>query len=80
MEEVLHCPITGERFINPVICFDGHTYECAAILTWLERGGKISPITRQELNPDVIVPNLIVKQLVAKLPPEIIDLTTDDSK
>lgn len=80
MEEVLNCPITGERFINPVICSDGHTYECAAILRWLEKGGKISPITRGELNPQIIIPNLIVKQIIDKLPPEIIDLTADDSK
>lgn len=80
MEEELLCPITGERFKNPVICSDGHTYECDAILRWLERGGNISPITRQQLDPEIIIPNLIVKKIIAKLPPEIIDLTADESK
>lgn len=80
MEEELLCPITGERFINPVICSDGHTYECDAILRWFEKGRNISPMTGKEIDTEIIIPNIIVKKIIAKLPPEIIDLTADESK
>lgn len=51
------CPITGERFIDPVITIaDGHTYERTAIQSWL-RDHRTSPLTGEYLPNLQIVPN-----------------------
>ena len=61
---LLRCPITGEKFRDPVVAGDGHTYEREAIVHWLNSGGGTSPMTRQPLNADRLIPNLRVKELV----------------
>lgn len=51
------CPITGERFVDPVITIaDGHTYERVAIQSWL-RDHRTSPLTGEYLPNLQIVPN-----------------------
>jgi serine/threonine protein kinase len=62
---LFHCPITKEKFCDPVVAEDGHTYERDAIIKWLETDGKgTSPITRKPLNVSRLIPNLLVKQLI----------------
>jgi len=50
------CPITGEVMVDPVICADGHSYERAAIQTWLAEHGT-SPMTGAPLNHTMLLPN-----------------------
>ena len=60
---LLQCPITRERFIDPVTADDGHTYERQAIERWLQEK-KTSPLTRQPISTTSLRPNNIVKQLL----------------
>jgi uncharacterized protein len=75
MDLLLVCPITKERLYDPVICADGHTYERTAIQKWFNSGKSTSPMTGMKLENLTLIPNILVKQIVAKLKPEIIDLT-----
>ena len=61
----LTCPISFELFVDPVVAADGNTYERAAIEAWFERGngrGR-SPLTRELMKSQTLVPNRIVKKL-----------------
>lgn len=60
---LLECPITCERFRDPVLADDGYTYERNAIIEWLNINNT-SPMTRQPMSADNLRPNLIVKQLL----------------
>lgn len=42
------CPLTLEIMTDPVTAADGHSYECAAITTWL-RSSALSPLTGEQL-------------------------------
>lgn len=57
------CPITQEIMRNPVIAEDGHTYEKDAIENWLEKS-PTSPMTRQQISSEKLIPNLALKQLI----------------
>jgi len=59
----LKCPITLELFRDPVTGQDGHTYERAAIIAWLQKYGT-SPITRETMTIESLRPNHTVKQLI----------------
>ena len=48
---------------EPVIAADGHTYEKAAILDWLDRH-TFSPVTGDFLIHTRVVPNVLVKNLI----------------
>jgi hypothetical protein len=50
------CPITQQRFQDPVVAADGHTYERTAIRRWLARHNT-SPMTREQLDNTVLIPN-----------------------
>merc|ERR1711988_1822359 len=50
------CPITFERFVDPVVASDGRTYERAAIERWFATGSTVSPITGAPLNHRTLVP------------------------
>jgi Mg-chelatase subunit ChlD len=53
----LDCPITGVRFVDPVVAMDGNTYERAAIQNWFDRcraGAETSPITRAVIGTTLI--------------------------
>jgi hypothetical protein len=55
------CPITLEIMNEPVICSDGYTYERQSILAL---HNNISPITRQLINRDFLIPNRALKNLI----------------
>jgi hypothetical protein len=56
------CPITCERMVDPVVASDGHSYERSAILELLSRPGPLSPLTREPLDPSVVVKNWNLKR------------------
>lgn len=58
----LECSITCERFVDPVLASDGHTYERSAIKTWLAEHAT-SPLTRQPMAAK-LRPNLFVRGLL----------------
>jgi hypothetical protein len=58
------CPITCEVMDDPVMAEDGHTYERAAIATWVASDGT-SPITRQQM-PNRLIPNKALKAGIAR--------------
>ncbi len=49
--------------VEPVIAADGHTYEKAAIETWLQQHS-ISPVTGDVLAHIRIVPNVLIKSAI----------------
>jgi serine/threonine protein kinase len=59
----LLCPITSLIFRDPVVATDGHTYEREAITQWLQQR-RVSPMTREPLSLDKIIPNRVVKKMV----------------
>ncbi len=52
---------------HPVIAADGHTYEKAAIQAWLHQHS-ISPVTGEALEHKHLVPNLVMKSVIANQP------------
>jgi len=54
------CPVTQDIMTDPVIAQDGHTYERKNITEWVSKHGT-SPITREQLSKDVIIPNRVLK-------------------
>ena len=57
------CPITMEVMSDPVIISDGHSYERAAILAWLEKNNK-SPMTNVVLNNKDVFTNFALRSLI----------------
>jgi len=58
------CPITLEMMENPVIAADGHSYEKAAIVHWLEMGHRNSPLNGDRLKHDTLKDNLTLKKTI----------------
>jgi SUMO ligase MMS21 Smc5/6 complex component len=58
---LLTCPITHQIFSDPVIISDGHTYECDAIIRWLQTSD-ISPLTGSQCKD--LIPNYLVNSIV----------------
>lgn len=49
------CPITHELMVDPVIAFDGHTYERVALLNWINRAADLrSPVSNVPMLPDFL--------------------------
>lgn len=55
------CPITLEIMGDPVICQDGYTYERKSILDLVN---SLSPMTREPIDKNKLIPNLAIKQLI----------------
>mmetsp|Transcript_16006 Transcript_16006/g.34768 ORF Transcript_16006/g.34768 Transcript_16006/m.34768 type:complete len:225 (-) Transcript_16006:397-1071(-) len=67
--EALHgacCPITQEVFVDPVMCADGHSYERAALVRWLQQSA-CSPMTGMPLATTHVVPNYALRKLIDAL-------------
>jgi hypothetical protein len=47
---------------DPVVASDGHSYERSAILSVLRDGNGLSPLTRERLQPNVLIPNRNLKR------------------
>ena len=63
MPEEFECPITMEVMVDPVMAGDGHTYERAAIVEWLE-GNLTSPKTNEKLESKMVIPNHALKAMI----------------
>ncbi len=50
--------------VDPVVAADGHTYEKAAVIQWLQRSDK-SPVTGHQLPHTRLVPNVVTKCAIA---------------
>lgn len=59
----LECSITCERFVDPVLAPDGHTYERSAIEAWLKTNGT-SPISGEPMADGELRPNWIIKSML----------------
>lgn len=64
------CPVTLELMREPVIASDGHTYEHKTLKQLLDTT-RCSPLTRERLQPNVIVPNINLKKRIRDLPEEV---------
>lgn len=53
---VFYCSITTDLLRDPVIDYEGNTYERAAIVDWIQQHG-VSPITRKPLHIDQLYDN-----------------------
>jgi Mg-chelatase subunit ChlD len=58
------CPITLQLMDDPVICEDGYTYEREAIL---RLPNSLSPMTRQFINKNNLIPNRGLKDAIDRL-------------
>ena len=58
------CPITQAIMTDPVIGSDGITYERSAIEAWFAAGNSTSPMTRQPMTSQSLVPNYALKALI----------------
>ena len=50
---------------EPVLIESGFTYEKSEIKRHFERNGNFDPITRQEVNPEVLIKNIHIKHATA---------------
>jgi hypothetical protein len=57
------CPITLDVMKDPVLCEDGFTYERSAILSIKN---SLSPMTRQPINKNNLIPNRALKNIIDK--------------
>jgi hypothetical protein len=58
------CPITLEIMGDPVTVSDGFTYERSAISRIMVNNIGVSPLTREDLIPGIIIPNINLRQLI----------------
>ena len=49
---------------NPVLAADTHSYEKEAIISWLETGRMISPMTGEKLRDRSIIENTTLKKAI----------------
>ncbi len=63
------CPITHEIMKDPASTIDGHTYERAAIESWL-KNHDTSPLTNEKLASKILIPNHQLKSLIAEFAKE----------
>ena len=47
-----------------MVASDGHSYERSAILSVLSNGNGLSPLTRERLQPNVLIPNRNLKRRI----------------
>lgn len=60
--DYLLCRITDELMEEPVVLDSGFTYERSQILRHFRANGAFDPLTRQEVDPAVLIENRAVKQ------------------
>eukprot|EP00964_Phaeocystis_antarctica_P142707 scaffold108034_cov66-Phaeocystis_antarctica.AAC.1 len=73
----LQCPITKQRFIDPVLATDGHTYERDAIERWLANHDT-SPVTEELLPSKQLAPNQNLYWMLQLTMPDASPLSTVD--
>lgn len=63
--DYLVCSITDELMDEPVIIESGFTYEKSQIVRHFQCNGNFDPITRQEVNPNILIENKHIKHATA---------------
>ena len=63
LPDAFQCPVTREEMRDPVVASDGHTYERSTLITLLQ-GDKKSPLTRETLRADVMIPNINLRKRI----------------
>jgi hypothetical protein len=58
------CPITDELMETPVILSSGHTYEKSAIVSHFKVNGPTDPLTRETVDPNILIVNRGLKQAI----------------
>jgi hypothetical protein len=61
----LLCPLSRRVLVDPVVAADGYTYERKDAEAWL-RTSQLSPVTKLPLSDTNLIPNRLLKQLLAK--------------
>ncbi|MDB4346970.1 hypothetical protein OAA30_00305, partial [bacterium] len=62
------CPISLFIMKNPVIASDGNTYELSSLESLFKNNeSAISPLTREILNKNILIPNKNIKKLIDDL-------------
>ena len=62
------CPISLFIMKNPVIASDGNTYELSSLESLFKNNESVtSPLTREILNKNVLIPNKNIKKLIDDL-------------
>jgi hypothetical protein len=68
LEENLTCPISRERYVDPVMAADGFTYEREHIQRWIQStGNPSSPMLGTRLANTVLIPNTTLRTLLRHL-------------
>jgi tetratricopeptide (TPR) repeat protein len=63
----LICPITRSIMRDPVIAFDGYSYERYAIELWFANGNITSPMTNNKMISLKLIPNRTIKKIINSL-------------
>ena len=61
MPDYLLCRITDELMDEPVTLQSGFTYEKCEIMKHFKTNGNFDPMTREEVDPSVLLPNKHLK-------------------
>ena len=77
----LHCRHASSRCVtDPVVASDGHSYERSAILPVINGGNGLSPLTREQLQPNVLVPNRNLKKRILEFEGNVLDAVDEVSR
>lgn len=68
------CPITQDLMMDPVIASDGHSYEKKALQSFLSRGNRTSPLTREKLDHKIVISNMNLKKRIRDYADNISDI------
>ena len=63
-----------------MVASDGHSYERSAILPVINGGNGLSPLTREQLQPNVLVPNRNLKKRILEFEGNVLDSVEKVSK
>lgn len=68
--DAFKCPITLEVMRDPVVASDGHTYERESLIRILKET-RVSPLTRETLQPNIVVPNINLTKRIKEFVPDV---------
>lgn len=63
-DDRFYCPLTLQLFVEPVLIEDGHHYEKHAIQKHFDTLGHYSPLTRQYVNPKIVILDLDFRSII----------------
>lgn len=72
LPDAFQCPLTLEKMVDPVIASDGHSYERAALVRLISSNA-VSPLTREKLNPNVLISNVNLKKRIRDYDDDVCD-------